>query len=111
MLDCKPNSIPIEAKLDLSTHIYLTACGQLYRQLIGCLMYGILATQPDLSYCLNYFNNFQSIPEKFYWEYLKNDLGHIKGTLDYSIIYRKQSDHTLIFEGFVNADWANHKDR
>jgi len=111
MSDCKPRSIPIETKLDLSINtLTTTSCSQPYRQLIGCLMYAMLATRPDLSYCLNYFSHFQSKPQEVHWMHLKGVLRYIKGTLDYSIIYRKQSI-TTILEGYVDADWANHEDR
>lgn len=111
MSDCKSRSILIETKVDLSINTLSTTCSQPYRQLIGCLMYAMLATRSDLSYCLNYFSHFQNNPEEVHWMYLKNVLRYIKGTLDYSIIYRKQSGNIPILEGFVDADWANHNDR
>ncbi|KAL4082844.1 hypothetical protein QTP88_029500 [Uroleucon formosanum] len=104
MSDCKPRSIPIETKLDLFINTLTTTCSQPYRQLIGCLMYAMLATQPGLSYCLNYFSNFSSLDAS------KNVLRYIKGTLNHSIIYKKQTI-TPILEGYVDAYWANHKDR
>lgn len=111
MSDCKPRSIPIETKLNLSINtLSTTSCSQPYRQLIGCLMYAMLATRPDLSCCLNYFSHFQSKPQEVHWMHLKNVLRYIKGTLDYSIIYRKQRI-TTILEGYVDTDWANHEDR
>lgn len=103
MLDCKSKFVSIEAKLYLSRDTHSTAYDQPYKQLIGCLMYAMLATRPDLSYCLNYFSNFQSTHKKVNWMYLKNILKYIKETLDYSIIDRKQSYHVRILEEFINA--------
>lgn len=48
---------------------------QLYRELIGCLMYVTLTTRPNLSAAVNYFSQFQSCPTEKHWTFLTVDVG------------------------------------
>ena len=62
MENCKPVSTPIEAKLKLEP---FTGRGDRqveneYQNLLGSLMYIMLATRPDLSFAVSYFTQFQS---------------------------------------------------
>lgn len=60
MEDCKGISTPMESKLELTWNETSNGTQQPYRELIGCLMYGMLARRPDLSASVGYFSRFQS---------------------------------------------------
>jgi len=48
MEDCHPILTPIEHKLNLACDKNDEICDKPYKQLIGCLMYAMLVTRPDL---------------------------------------------------------------
>lgn len=60
MSECKPVNSPLPTKLNysaLNSEIYYDApC----RNLIGCLMYGMLCTRPDLCISINILSRYQS---------------------------------------------------
>ncbi|GAB1869619.1 Gag-pol polyprotein [Camponotus japonicus] len=83
-----------------------------YRELIGCLMYLMLTTRPDLSASVNYFSRFQSNATDLHWNGLKRILRYIRGTLNYGLFYRRSgSGNDAALMGYADADWAGDADR
>jgi len=82
--------------------------GVLYHEAIGSLMWLQVATCPDLSYTVNLLSRFAHNPGQAHWNALKHALSYVKGTLDYSIIYfRNSSLHPF---GYVDSDYAGDVD-
>lgn len=106
MSECKPKSTPIENRLKLGRADEKLRTDKPYRELVGCLIYASLITRPDLSATINYFSQFQACPSDEHWNYLKQTLRYVKGTLDVELVYHKQENVTLL-EVFSDADWAN----
>jgi hypothetical protein len=76
-----------------------------YRELIGCLMFAMMTTRPDISTALNLFSRFQNCANEHHWNGLKRVLRYIKGTLNYSLFYGgEEKEQHLI--GFADADFA-----
>lgn len=73
------------------------------RQLIGCLMYAVSGTRPDLCVAVGFLSRFQHCASEILLKSLKRVLRYIKGTLTLSLIY-KSNDSGI--QGFVDADWA-----
>lgn len=109
MSDCNAVSTPLPVKLDYkalnSEQYYDAPC----RRLIGCLMYSMLCTRPDLCVALNILSRYQSKSNKELWQNLKRVLRYIKGTVDLKLTYsvRNNIDNTII--GYVDADWASNE--
>lgn len=83
-----------------------------YRELIGCLMYLMLTTRPDLSASVNYFSRFQSNATDLHWNGLKRILRYIKGTLNYGLFYQRFGNGGgMTLPGYADADWAGDVDR
>lgn len=80
-----------------------------YRELVGCLMYAMLSTRPDLSIAVNFFSRYQTNATESQWVGLKRVLRYIKGTINYGLYFSKQCVTTMV--GYVDADWANEQDR
>lgn len=59
LLDCKSVSTPCEVGLKLEKSEKFS-CKYPYRELIGCLIYLVICTRPDLSYTVSYFSQFQN---------------------------------------------------
>lgn len=73
------------------------------RELIGCLMYLMLATRPDLSMSINLCSRYQGNPTEELWKSLKRILRYLQGTMNLELFYPKNSEKLI---GFVDADWA-----
>lgn len=105
MTDCKTVNTPLLTKLDYealnSTQSTTAPC----RNLIGCLMYVMLCTRPDLSTFINILNRYQNKNTKELWQYLKRVLRYIKGTVNLKLIYKK-SDYQQMLIGYVEFDWG-----
>ncbi|CAI6374264.1 unnamed protein product [Macrosiphum euphorbiae] len=103
MEDCKPISTPMETKLNTENG---EATNKPYRELIGCLMYVMIQTRPDLSVAVNLFSRYQSQPTDSLYIQLKRVLRYVKGTTDFGLIYKKGKEVSPL-RGFVDADFAN----
>lgn len=80
-----------------------------YRELVGCLMYVMVSTRPDLSMAVNFYSQFQSNATESQWVGLKRILRYIKGTQKYGLVFTRNVTEPLI--GYADADWANEYDR
>lgn len=105
MHDCKPVNTPLENKLNYealnSDEKYNAPC----RNVIGCLMYVMLCTRPDLSTSVNILSRYTNKNNKELWQCLKRVLRYLKGTTDLKLTY-KRCDYTNIICGYVDSDWG-----
>lgn len=76
-----------------------------YQNLIGCLMYLAVNSRPDIAFAVSYLSQFNTCYGKEHWQAAKRILQYLKGTLEYSLTYRKTGE--LDLHGFCDADWAN----
>src|SRR5277367_6413321 len=79
-----------------------------YRSILGSVMWGQLATRPDLSFSVSLLARFQANPGIDHWNALMHVVGYIKNTLDYGITYSR--DVELSPHAFVDADYGGCKD-
>ena len=79
-----------------------------YRPILGSVMWGQLATRPDLLFSVSLLARFQSNPGIDHWNALMHVIGYIKNTLDYGLTYSRDSDLSLV--AFVDADYGGCKD-
>lgn len=111
MTDCKPCNTPIESKsfTETSNEEDYIIGSKPYKELIGCLMYLMLGTRPDISVSVNYFSRFQENYTESHWRQLKRILRYLKETIDMSIYYPKIRTRGVI--AYADADWASDADR
>jgi len=76
--NCHPIKTPNESKLKLSLNIG-NPTTKPYCELVGCLMYLVTHTRPDISYAVNFVSRFQSNPSDVHWNYLQQILRYLKG--------------------------------
>lgn len=109
MHDCKPVSTPLPSKLNYtalnSEEKYDSPC----RNLIGCLMYVMLCSRPDLSTAVNILSRYQNKNNKELWQCLKRILRYLKGTINFKLTYSR-GDFTNILSGYVDSNWGGDDD-
>ncbi|KAI5748286.1 hypothetical protein M8J77_023876 [Diaphorina citri] len=105
MEDCNETPIPIDPKFSLDDNACEEKTKRPYRELIGSIMYLMLATRPDLSFCINFFSRYQNNYCEQLWQSLKRVLRYIKGTRDFGLIYEKSSED-IILDAYVDSDWG-----
>lgn len=96
MANCK-----LQRKTDVET--YTT---HPYREVLGAIMYLMLATRPDLCYAVGYLSRYQDCATDTHWTHLKHILRYLKGTTDMKLVY-KRSEIVDPLVGYAVADWAN----
>lgn len=105
MYDCKAVSTPMENKLNYealnSDEKYNAPC----RNVIGCLMYLMICTRPDLSTSINILSRYTNKNNKELWQCLKRVLRYLQGTVDLKLTY-KRCDYNNILCGYVDSDWG-----
>ena len=79
-----------------------------YRSLLGSIMWGQLATRPDLSFPISLLARFQANPGVEHWNALLHVVGYIKNMLDYGLTYSRDFDISPI--AFVDADYGGCRD-
>ncbi|CAM8917174.1 unnamed protein product [Rhodiola kirilowii] len=73
-----------------------------YSQAIGCLMYTMMSTRPDIAYAVGKLSRYTSNPSNLHWEAIKRVLKYLKGTMNYSLVY---ASFPLFLEGYTDASW------
>ncbi|OWY96232.1 Integrase, catalytic core protein [Phytophthora megakarya] len=75
-----------------------------YRNAVGCLMYLMVGTRPDLAAAVGVLSQFAADPCPMHWHALKRVFRYIQGTKPHSIEFQANCDRGL--EGYSDADWA-----
>ena len=75
-----------------------------YRSILGSVMWGQLATRPDLSLSVSLLAHFQANPGIDHWNALMHVIGYIKNTLDYGLTYSRDAELSL--HAYVDADYG-----
>ena len=79
-----------------------------YHAILGSVMWGQLATRPDLSFSVSLLSRFQANPGIEHWNVLLHVVGYIKNTLDFGLTYSRDADLTPV--AFVDADYGGCRD-
>ena len=102
---CYKSDIPMETKLELSRQEEEINDEKPIRELIGCLMYLMLGTRPDISFAVNFFSRYQDKPTNEVWNHLTKVLRYLQGTREYVITYNKGGGVQGL-EAYVDSDWG-----
>lgn len=108
MEDCRPSEVPMQPKLQLSVGANTSDDSRLpYRELIGCLMYVMLGSRPDLCFCITYFSQFQSTYTENHWKHLKGVLRYLSNTKNYGLKFIKSNNSSITLTSYVDSDFAS----
>ncbi|KAE8655249.1 hypothetical protein F3Y22_tig00117034pilonHSYRG01568 [Hibiscus syriacus] len=80
-----------------------------YSNVVGCLMYAMVCTRPDLAHVVSQVCKYISKPGKQHWEAVKWIFRYLKGTVGHGIVFGSQRDNPLVV-GYVDSDYAGDLD-
>ncbi|KAE8719481.1 putative ribonuclease H protein [Hibiscus syriacus] len=80
-----------------------------YSNDVGCLMYAMVCTCPDLAHVVSQVCKYMSKPGKQHWEVVKWIFRYLKGTVGHGIVFGSQRDNPLVV-GYVDSDYAGDLD-
>ena len=110
MANCKPRSTLCEIDIMKTGDKVDSKESKPYREIIGSLIYIMVATRPDICYTVTRFSQDQAKPNSFHLTRAKHILHYLKGTINQSLIFKKLQK-SLKMEGFCDSDWGNLDDR
>ena len=110
MSDCKPKAVPCElgANKACETNGSEFENANLYREIVGSLIYLMTCTRPDLCYVVTYLSQHLSKPLKTHYGMAKQVLRYLKGTPCRPLRFIKGSQPKLV--GCSDSDWAMSSD-
>jgi len=79
-----------------------------YANVVGCLMYAMVCTLPDISHAVGVVSRYMANPGKEHWSAVKWVLWYLRGTSSYCITYNKNSEFVC---GYVDSDFAGDLDK
>ena len=104
---CIPASTPFDPNMNFVKNIGNPISQLEYAKVIGCLMYAMTCTRPDIAYAVGRMNRYTSNPNDMHWHDVKRILKYLKKTKDYGISYVA---YPFVLEGFFYASWITYKD-
>ncbi|GKB37637.1 zinc finger, CCHC-type containing protein, partial [Tanacetum coccineum] len=73
-----------------------------YSRAVGCLMYAITSTKPDIAYAIDRLSRFTS---RQHWQAITKVFKYLNGTMNYGLSY---VGYLTVLEGYSDASWINH---
>nr|KAJ0198596.1 hypothetical protein LSAT_V11C700365700 [Lactuca sativa] len=102
--NCSPVSTPIDPSLKLLPNKGSPVSQLEYSRAIGCLMYAMISTRPDIVYAVGRLSRYTSNPSSHHWQAVSRVFKYLKGTINYGLTY---SGYPSILEGYSDASWIN----
>ncbi|GJT56881.1 hypothetical protein Tco_0991935, partial [Tanacetum coccineum] len=76
-----------------------------YSRAIGCLIYAMTSTRPDIAYAVGRLSRFTSNPSRKHWHAITRVFKYLMGTMNYCLSY---VGYPSMLEAFSDASWINH---
>ncbi|KAJ9553541.1 hypothetical protein OSB04_017587 [Centaurea solstitialis] len=103
--DCSPVSTPMDPSVKLMPNKGMAVSQLEYSQAIGCLMYAMTSTRPDIAYAVGRLSRYTSNPSTQHWQAIQRIFKYLKGTMDYGLYYL---GYPSVLEGYSDASWITH---
>ncbi|GJU30510.1 zinc finger, CCHC-type containing protein [Tanacetum coccineum] len=85
--DCSPVSTPMYLIEKLKPNAGKPVDQLKYSRAIGCLMYAMTSTRPDIAYAVDRLSRFTSNPGRQHWHAITRVFKYLKGTMNYGLSY------------------------
>lgn len=76
-----------------------------YASAVGCLMYAMVCTRPDLAHAVSTVSKYMANPGREHWKAVKWIFRYLRGTADHGIMFARQCGQSSVV-GYVDADYA-----
>lgn len=80
-----------------------------YASAVGCLMYAMMCTRPDLAHAVSEVSKCMANPGREHWRAVKWIFKYLKGTMECGIMFERQHGDISV-QGYVDADYAGDLD-
>ncbi|GJW50379.1 zinc finger, CCHC-type containing protein [Tanacetum coccineum] len=101
--DCSPVSTPMDPVEKLKPNTGKPVDQLEYSRAIGCLMYAMISTRPDIAYAVCRLSRFTSNPSRQHWKAITRVFKYLRG---YLCLFYMQVPSVL--EVYSDASWINH---
>nr|KAJ0228400.1 hypothetical protein LSAT_V11C100031650 [Lactuca sativa] len=102
--NCSPVSTPIDPSLKLLPNKRSPVSQLEYSRAIGCLMYAMISTRPDITYAMGRLSRYTSNPSSHHWKDVSRVFKYLKGTMNYGLTY---NGYPSVLEGYSDDSWIN----
>ncbi|KAL0307705.1 UNVERIFIED_CONTAM: Retrovirus-related Pol polyprotein from transposon TNT 1-94 [Sesamum calycinum] len=80
-----------------------------YASVVGCLMYAMVCTCPDLAHAVSQVYKYMSKPGRHHWDAIKWIFRYLKDTVGHGVVFSSQQNDPLVV-GYVDSDYAGDLD-
>ncbi|GJY27725.1 zinc finger, CCHC-type containing protein [Tanacetum coccineum] len=105
--DCCPVSTPFDPTIKLMPNTGRVVDQLEYSRAIGCLMYAMISTRPDIAYVVGKLSRYTSNPSTHHWHAIMRVFKYLKKTMDYDLSY---VGFPSVLEGYSDASWINNSE-
>ncbi|GJU25283.1 zinc finger, CCHC-type containing protein, partial [Tanacetum coccineum] len=102
--DCTPVSTPIDTSEKLIPNNAQTVSQLKYSRVIGCLIYTMTCTSPDVALVVGKLSRYTSNPGTQHWQAIQRVLEYLKKTIDYRLTY---TGYPSMLEDYTDASWIS----
>ncbi|KAJ9536248.1 hypothetical protein OSB04_un000581 [Centaurea solstitialis] len=103
-LNIKEFNSPFDSSVKLEKNSGRVVAQLEYASAIGCMMYAMYCTRPDIAFDVSKLSQFTCNPGSDHWKAIGRVLGYLKRTSDLELTY---NTHPGILEGYSNASWID----
>ncbi|GJV59324.1 zinc finger, CCHC-type containing protein [Tanacetum coccineum] len=103
--DCSPVSTPMDPVKKLKPNTSKPVDQLEYSRAIGCLMYAMTSTRPDIAYAVGRLSRFTSNHSREHWQAITRVFKYLKGTMNYGLSY---VGYPSVLEAYSDTSWINH---
>ncbi|GJX86537.1 zinc finger, CCHC-type containing protein [Tanacetum coccineum] len=105
--DCTPVSTRINTSEKLMPNNGQGVSQLEYSRVIGCLMYSMTCTKPDIAFAVGKLSRYTSNLGTQYWQAIQWVLKYLKKTMDYKLTY---TGYPSVLEGYTDASWISNSE-
>ncbi|CAM8891849.1 unnamed protein product [Rhodiola kirilowii] len=77
-----------------------------YASVVGCLMYSMVCTRPDLAHSASVVSRYMAHPGKQHWYAIKWLFRYLKGSLGKGLLFGGANNESEVVVGFVDSDFT-----
>jgi len=118
MSNCKSSTTPESLdKLTKNTDKTKIENEELYRSIVGSLIYASVSTRPDITHAVNMLSRYMHEPNATHMIAAKRILRYLKDNSDLGLVYtnnyyniNNKNDNEICIEAFCDADWGGDLD-